>query len=201
MVNIIIGKVVNKKYVGPVIGVDSSAVALLNSGYKDFIAVGDFDSCSSDEFELIKSNCTVVKHPQQKDYSDLELAIDYALEHFDGEDITIHNIYAGNRLDHLFANLLLLKKGLDKGVTIYQTDKKNCAYVLKPNKYGLATLKKYVSFFALENVSDLTLDNFKYPLSNYALNVGDPLCVSNELLPGAILTFSDGLILVIESSD
>jgi thiamine pyrophosphokinase len=200
MINIIIGSEIRKNYQGQVIGVDKSAYYLIEAGYSDFVAIGDFDSCNEEEFRLIGEKARVVKHPSIKDCSDLELAIDYCLEHFN-EDITIHNIYAGNRLDHLYANILLLKKGISKGITIYHNDSNNCAYVLTPNKYKILTLKQYISFFALEEVNSLSLIDFKYPLEGYRLKVGDPLCVSNAVTTTSKLEFDSGLLLVIESND
>lgn len=200
MINIVIGSEIRKHYQGQVIGVDKSAFHLIKAGYSDFIAIGDFDSCSEEEFALIRENARIFKHPAIKDRSDLELAIDYCLEHFK-DDITIHNIYAGNRLDHLYANILLLKKGISKGITIYHNDNNNCAYVLTPNKYKILTLKHYISFFALEDINSLSLIDFKYPLENYHLKVGDPLCVSNSVTTTSKLEFDTGLLLVIESND
>ncbi len=201
MINIIIGKEVKQHYEGIIIGVDVSAAYLVEKGHRDFLAIGDFDSCSAKQLALIEEHCKVIKHPKVKDLSDLALAIDYGLENFPNQDISIHNVYAGNRLDHLYANILLLKRALSYNVTIYLRDYNNCAYILKPGKYGIASLKKYISFFALKDISDITLENFKYPLANYKLEVGDPLCVSNQLEPGAKLSFTDGLLLVIESRD
>ena len=63
---------------------------------------------------------------------------------------------------------------------------------------------KYVSFFPFGgNVTDLTLEGFKYPLSNYCLTAADSgLTVSNEIISEhARVTFSSGVLLMIMSKD
>lgn len=52
-------------------------------------------------------------------------------------------------------------------------------------------------------MTDLTLEGFKYPLSNYCLTAADSgLTVSNEIISEhARVTFSSGVLLMIMSKD
>ena len=83
-------------------------------------------------------------------------------------------------------------------------------FALYTTSQYLAVLKKeeqfgkYVSFFPFGgNVTDLTLEGFKYPLSNYCLTAADSgLTVSNEIISEhARVTFSSGELLMIMSRD
>ena len=69
--------------------------------------IGDFDSVSQDALDAAAAaGVQLVRHPEAKDATDLELALDAALE-LDPERI---HVLAGDggRLDHLLAALLLL---------------------------------------------------------------------------------------------
>jgi len=69
-------------------------------------------------------------------------------------------------------------------------------YTINASKYY-----KYASFFAMENISDLSLTGFKYNLENYTLCVNDSLCVSNEIIKNGEVNFTDGELLVFLSND
>ena len=58
----------------------------------------------------------------------------------------------------------------------------------------------YYSFFALEDVSGLSLNGFKYSLNDYNLSHMSSLGVSNEILKdSASLTYSSGKLLLIKT--
>lgn len=66
------------------------------------IAIGDFDSSERDE--SVKSYV----YPAKKDYTDGELAINYAAEH--GFDEIMLTAMTGDRLDHTLTNIFLLAR-------------------------------------------------------------------------------------------
>ncbi len=76
--------------------------------------VGDLDSIQdASHLDQRFPGMEVVRYPREKDFTDLELAIDWALE-TSPTSITLFGV-AGNRLDHTMANLALLEKGLHTG--------------------------------------------------------------------------------------
>ncbi len=198
---IVVGKEVpnlNQEHL--IIGVDVAAYHLYQK-YENIIAVGDFDSCSDDEWKMIDEHIsTIIKHPSIKNDTDLALAIKYAIE-LGCDELFIYGAFKGNRVDHLIGNISLLK--MFKDINIKLVDEHNVAYLMHPGKHQVKkSNKKYVSFFAVDEVSNLTLIGFKYPLTNYHLRLFDPLCVSNEIVESdAKVTFYDGLLLVFESND
>jgi thiamine pyrophosphokinase len=71
--------------------------------------------------------------------------------------------------------------------------------MLDPGEYEIENKFKYISFFAIEDVKDLTIKGFLYELNNIDLSTEDPLCISNEL-EGSI-SFKEGLLLVIHQNE
>lgn len=175
------------------IGVEGGAHAAVISGLELDLVIGDFDSLSKEAKETVINNAkNVVEYPQKKDYTDTYLAVKEALKYTPDEIIIYGGI--GNRFDHSFANLLLLKLG-----PIALMNENHKMYLLDPGKYTIDNSFEFISFFALEDVSGLSLKGFTYPLNDYHLKLDDPLCISNQ--GSGEVAFDEGLILVIESSD
>ena len=65
--------------------------------------------------------------------------------------------------------------------------------------YEIENEFKYISFFAIEDVSNLTLKGFKYELKDIQLSTEDPLCISNE--NEGRLSFKEGLLLVVHQNE
>ena len=60
---------------------------------------------------------------------------------------------------------------------------------------------KYYSFFALEDVANLSLSGFKYNLLNHNLTHQSGLCVSNEIDSIGKVTYSSGRLLLIKTKE
>lgn len=174
-----------------VIAVDSAVSELNTLNIRYDIAVGDFDSLKDES--LIKSN--KVKLNPIKDESDTASAVRLAYESSD--DIIILGGLKGNRIDHLYANLLLFRKypglvAIDDNNKI--TAKPNGTYTYFKKDYD------YLSIFAIEK-SLITIEGVKYPLDKYELKKDNPIGLSNEIIHHATITVHEGLILIIESKD
>jgi thiamine pyrophosphokinase len=90
-----------------VIAADGGALALERWGITPQLVVGDLDSLGFDKAdELGKRGAKVIPFPAEKDQSDLELAMRYALE-TGADDIVLVGVFGG-RIDHLLANAMLL---------------------------------------------------------------------------------------------
>lgn len=89
------------------IGVDGGALSILSAGLSPDLVVGDMDSLGDARLaELRTRGIATTEFPAEKDYTDLELALLYALERPELE-ILVATRTAG-RPDHSLANLLLL---------------------------------------------------------------------------------------------
>lgn len=164
--------------------------------------LGDFDSvCHKDlgkEFshmEILSFNC-------EKDETDVELAINKAVEMKGDFDIICGT---GGRMDHFFGMIHNLKRATDVGLVGRIVDSSNVIalkkedFEIKRNNFN----GKYVSFMPFGGgVTNLKLKGFKYTLDGYDLKPGESRCISNELADDvAAVSFDSGYLLVIESLD
>ncbi len=68
------------------------------------VIIGDCDSISREiKSYFEKKNVQFIKYPQEKDYTDAELAIDYALKNIASE-LVIYGLF-GDRIDHMLSNI------------------------------------------------------------------------------------------------
>ncbi len=176
------------------VGVDSGLEYLQSINKVIDLAVGDFDSIDPKKYEKIKENCHhIIKLSPDKNMTDLAFTLDYIYNNMDYQSI---EVYGGltRRIDHLLANINLIKK---YNFTI--KDDNHTIFLLKKGKHKIENYKKYISFFAIEDVYNLNVRGFKFDLDNYYLNTNDSLCVSNE--GSGEVEFSKGKLLVICSNE
>lgn len=190
------------------VGVDRGVLVLLEHGIVPNLALGDFDSVTSDELKMIQENVPKVSlFPAEKDETDLELAIDWAIRQKPS------NIYifgaTGGRVDHFLANIQLLQKEkmlqYVQETNIYIVDEKNSLTVKTPGSYPIQVdlSKKYFSLLSVtKEVAELTLTGFKYPLHQARLTRGSTLCMSNELISDCgNVSFKKGILMMVRSND
>lgn len=177
-----------------IVGVDSGLQYLLDNNVNIDLAVGDFDSLQQKFIDDVKKKSKqVIQLEKSKTMTDLAYAIDYLYNNMDYEMIEIYG-GVGGRIDHLLANMNLLKR-----FDLTFKDNQHYIYTLRKGKHKIENYHRYISFFALEDVYNLSLKGFKYELNNYYLSTSDSLCVSNE--GSGELEFSKGKLLVISSDD
>ncbi|MDQ0198553.1 thiamine diphosphokinase [Neobacillus ginsengisoli] len=188
------------------VGVDRGVFHLIQRNIKPMIAFGDFDSVTTEELTAIESQVNEMKKfKPEKDETDTELALEWALEQ-NPERIQLFG-GTGGRLDHLFANVQLLVNPLIKGypTSIYLIDRQNVLTVKGPGHYTIEkkSSEKYISFVPVTiNVTNLTLEGFKFPLKDRHIFLGSTLCISNELIDDhGTFSFSEGILIVIRSHD
>ena len=93
-----------------VIGADQGALYLAEHEISFDVALGDFDSISESEFNIITSFAKeVVTHPEKKDFTDTYLAIQEALKRGADDIVIIGGL--GARFDHSYANVHALMLG------------------------------------------------------------------------------------------
>lgn len=130
------------------------------------VVLGDFDSYKKDDVI-----CDDIKiYPAKKDFTDSEIAADYALKN--GADEILLLASTGGRIDHTLANIYLLKTISQRGIfisifdgesTTYYLNNLNNEFLLKGKKGDLLSLVPFSSVF------DITLWGLEYALSNQPL--------------------------------
>lgn len=188
------------------IGVDKGVLTLLSQGIHPLNAFGDFDSVTKAELAIIEEKVgDLHRFKPEKDETDMELAIMWALEQ-SPEKIRIFGA-TGGRLDHFFANIqLLINPVLHKNdLPIEIIDQKNIIFLKAPGSHEIKKIPfiKYISFIPITvEVRSLTLQGFKYPLTNRHVPLGSTLCISNELINDyGNFSFSTGILMVVRSND
>lgn len=182
-----------------VIGVDRGAHWLVTNKIIPDIAIGDFDSVSEREFGVIKQRAKrIEKYPKEKDFTDTELAVNYAIKHRPIEVIIYGAL--GGRLDHAVGNLHLLERLVGVGVI---RDERSEVRVID----GKMTLRKdpryrYVSLIALSEKAEVSLVGFHYDGARLIIRRGQTRGISNEIKGNkAMITVRRGRVLVIRSRD
>ena len=188
-----------------VIGVDSGLNFLYRNQVVPTHIVGDFDSVSPEVIEHYKSieNIPIREFNPVKDATDTEIAVRLATE------LGVREFFllgaTGTRLDHVMANIQILKLALDQGIKAYILDECNRISVWEKEirlckKDGYGT---YFSLFPLGGIAeDVSIEGAKYPLLNYTMSAFESRCVSNEYKDDeVVITFPKGTIVLMETKD
>lgn len=188
------------------IAADRGLDFFLDTGICPDIAIGDFDSVSEKgkEYLDIMQTIEVVRLKPEKDDSDTQSALMLAKNRGRNEVAILGA--TGSRVDHLMANFGLLVLGKKYEIAVSIIDKNNYISLVEKETILEKEMQfgKYVSFFPLgSDVTDLSLEGFKYPLNGYDLTVADSgLTVSNEIADDhAKISYTSGNLLMIMSRD
>lgn len=159
------------------------------------IVLGDFDSVKT-KIDGYRTE----RFPAEKDQTDGELCVDYALTH-GFWDITILGGF-GTRLDHSMGNLFLLCYILERGGKGRLICGKNTAMVTR-EEITLPKLAKYISLLPLTpEVTGVETEGLLYPLRKETLKFGQTRGISNEFLKEQCkICFQEGLLLIILSDE
>jgi thiamine pyrophosphokinase len=184
-----------------VIGVDGGALWLINEKLPIHLAMGDFDTIG--EFgvrRLVQNQIPIEQYGAEKDYTDTELAVEYALSQFPEEIILFGGL--GSRFDHSLANLQLAWKVFKRGIKITVIDASN-ALQFTDHKLSINNSYPFISLLPFSQVvSGVTLEGFKYPLQDAVLSWGESIGISNELTgQEGTITIKSGDLLVIQAKD
>lgn len=186
-----------------IIAVDKGMEILHILDIKPNYIVGDFDSIDNNVLRKYeKSNIIIKKLIPEKDLTDTESALKLAIE-LKSTDITIIGA-TGTRLDHVLANIHILKIPLEKNIKTKIIDENNEIELI--NKSTIIEKKdefKYISLIPLTTeVTGVTIKGMKYTLQDYTLTIGNSLGVSNEQLEQiAEISLKKGILIIIKSRD
>lgn len=175
--------------------------------------VGDFDTVNADILDEYEQKAeqsgqiVVERHPARKDETDTELAVWKAMEK-GAEQITLFGA-TGTRLDHVFANVGLLKQTVERNIEMFIVDETNRIRIVDGQCRPECCIRKeqhfgtYLSLVALtDEVCGVTLRGLEYPLTNATIYRGSSRTVSNQMAEKrAYISIRKGQLLIMESSD
>jgi thiamine pyrophosphokinase len=185
-----------------VICVDGGAKYLRKLGIVPNVLIGDLDSISNEDLAYFKDmNVEIMKYPSQKDMTDAEIAVDYAVDKGFKEIVVIGGI--GTRFDHTLANIFLLKKLLDKGIKGILANEKNEITLIKDRIKIEKEEDVKVSLLPLTGIVEgITTKGLYYPLNCEDIEIGSSRGVSNEFKDEiAEVSIKSGILIVIKSKE
>jgi thiamine pyrophosphokinase len=186
-----------------IVAADGGGLYLYEAGITPDILVGDFDSIPPKVLDYIRTqkNVTLKTFPAEKDFTDMELALDAAVDR--GADEICILSATGSRLDHSAGNILLLFSLLERNIKGWVEDANNIVCITQ-GRMELKRLDNWkVSLISISpEVKGLTTEGLLYPLKNYTLKLGSSLGISNEFASDtAAVSFEKGLLMVVLTRD
>ncbi|MEW8955286.1 thiamine diphosphokinase [Clostridium sp.] len=185
-----------------IIAADRGAQYLSENNIYPNILLGDFDSIDEEILEEIKKkNINMKVYPKEKDFTDSELALNIALEYNPKEIVLLG--CTGTRMDHVFGNIGLLNKCLERNIKGKIIDDNNIIFLVNES----TTLKdegmKYIGFQGFRHrVRGFNIRDAKYDLYDHDLTFGECITVSNEFIKDTMdISFNEGVVMVIYSKD
>lgn len=184
-----------------IIAVDGGADHCASRNIIPDILLGDLDSITPEVLESYKSKKTkVLRHPVKKDATDLELALDYAIEKRATEICILGAL--GGRWDMSLANIQLCAQKKYRQTTITISDENCLMHILRPEGDHIlhGKIGSTVSLLPLTpTVTGITLQGFDYPLVKATIALGSSHGVSNTLqIETATISLESGVLLCIQ---
>lgn len=164
-----------------IIAADGGCEHLRQAAVIPSLVIGDLDSISEQTQEWITQNAIVTnRYPIDKDWSDLELALHYAVDHYAGKIYIAGAL--GGRADQTMANLLLLAHPhwLAREIEIVRPNERIWLF----SGEGVMSAEVGDTISLLPVAGDVTVaasDGLKWPLNNGVLRFGFARGISNIL--------------------
>ena len=181
------------------IAADGGARHCLKLGISPHIVIGDFDSLTAAELtQLVKGGARLIHHAADKNETDLELALDFALQS-GGKQVTLYGLL-GKRWDMSFANLHLLASPRFHPLQFRVLEE--CTEIFTLRGGHSLTLHgapgEIVSVIPLTpEARGITYQGLEWPLENATLHFGAPRGVTNKLVScEATISLQEGMVLI-----
>ncbi|NLZ49818.1 MAG: thiamine diphosphokinase [Clostridiales bacterium] len=185
-----------------IVAIDKGMECLYENKIKPNIIVGDFDSINPILLKDIQDKVTeVLRVPEEKDFTDSQLALKKALELNVKEIVFLGS--TGSRIDHTLANVGLLYQCLKAGVKAAIKDDNNTLFMVDKSTTLEANKDVYFSLISYGGtVEGLSIKNGKYALNGYNLLPYDNITISNEFIGKDVeITFNKGILLIAYTKD
>ena len=181
-----------------VVAADGGLLRARELGLDVDVVVGDLDSVTPEALAAAEAaGARVVGYPRAKDATDLELALDVALEL--GARRTLLVASAQGRLDHLLASLLLLGSERYARLELDALVGDALVHVVRGERTLAGVPGELLTLLPLGGpATGVTTEGLEYPLAGETLGPGTTRGVSNVFTStGARVTLTDGVLLAV----
>lgn len=176
------------------IAADGGFAHCIEHGLTPSVVIGDLDSL--EEGALTDFAGQVIRHPAEKDESDLELALAYSIEQGATEILILAGL--GTRWDQTVANVMLLST---VSTQVRLVDGLQELFVIKAGEVANfdAPVGSTVSLIPLtDNVQGVKTRGLQYPLKDDSLQFGKTRGISNSIIAEpATVEISHGRLLCV----
>ena len=186
-----------------IIAADGGLAHCFALNIKPHVLIGDFDSTLPGLIhQAAETGAEIIRHPKDKDKTDLELALDLSM----GKGVKEVYLFGalGNRWDMSLANLLLIAAPVYADMQITIVDGQTIIYPLKNGdkkelSYGNG---RRVSLIPVKNDIRVTLQGFKYPLTGGRIAFSSTHGISNSLTGDrGVIIVESGVLLCVQSKE
>lgn len=187
-----------------IIAADGGAHHCVAAGLWPNVVVGDMDSITTSLIKELREHETqLILYPQNKDQTDLELALSLAAKKGYREVLLLGMF--GGRLDQSLANILLLTRDEWQDLRLIISAEPDTAYLMR-DRDEISLLGHpgdIVSLIPLSSlVEDVSTQGLRWSLDHADLNLGNTLSVSNEMLDTAAhVQVGAGILLLIHRDE
>lgn len=168
-------------------------------GIRPDLVVGDLDSISAEALAWAEAaSARIERHPQAKAQTDLELALERAVE-ANPDRIVVAGI-GGGRLDHLLANFMVLADERWESVPIDALVDTAQVSVIHSERTLLGRPDELVSLLPIgADAQGVTTSGLGYPLADEDLGARSSRGVSNYFIAGeATVSLRSGTLLAVQ---
>jgi thiamine pyrophosphokinase len=180
------------------IGADAGARLIMSLGLMPDFVIGDLDSLTADDlYELGSADVRVDQYPEDKDETDLELAIQYALRLQPSSIIIIAAL--GGRMDQTLGNISLLTDSLISNVDTRLDDGLEELFFCRDRAQVKGRSGDIVSLIPWNgDVSGIITSGLKWTLWSETLFSYKTRGISNEMIDDtATIQIKSGLLLIV----
>ncbi len=167
------------------IAADGGARVARKLGFTPDVLIGDLDSLPAREVKRLEDGGTrVIRHPVEKDETDLELALDFALGEGAGEILILAPF--GGRLDQTLGNLSLLNRDDLRGIQVRMDDGRDELVLIHAHANIVGSAGDIVSLLPLAGeAGGVTTHGLDYPLKHETLYPQKTRGISNRMSGGS----------------
>jgi thiamine pyrophosphokinase len=146
------------------------------------VIIGDMDSIDEESLRYFdERGATILRYSRQKDETDTQLALEYALQLRPGEIIIFGAL--GGRIDHTLANIYLLVMAARENVPAKIIDETCELFMVTESCVIEGARGQTVSLLPVSStVTGIKLEGFEYLLTDGTMEPGIPYGISNRLM-------------------